>query len=721
MAINPETQYPGKIAPSTPDYPYGAARNITLPGDGTGTPWEAALVNDWFGFLQSLLSESGIVPSGSPEKVGASQYLDALKAIATTRLTYTDSILTATRKNVKVYETDYFDATFIKGSGAKWIASGNTEVGKAGTLDIEELAIYDANGVEFLYANTTVVFTQLGAGVGGADDVIFNAIMQAAKGADVTGVGRKVFALYMPNIEGRFYRFEDTGVIDGVDGVKVFGDGALMQRTGNPNATTEAAIRWYGATSKPVIQVKGQTIAVSNPNFLIDISDLTIAGYESILDPVAVPPSDLALAGVYIGALDGDNQNTLNRMVRLSNIHVADSRFGIYSGAPNGQNTDHAKIDIEFCYLTNNAQAGIYWGTGNALANCPSVFCEGNGWGADHFPADNYSAQIGANVYVQSGYMDLTSYTSTGKGDDKPIDADVYQGAGRVNINGAWSDTHGFFFYQDGSGQSYAGSISGVRHFEAGMDAANTPDSLRIRVPGTIVEASDVYGNCVFDSGLAGRPIVSGLRFIRAGATYKGSGVDTQRSLIVLGNAGNDAQVLRGGADPGVDLSHVGVLTPQDLQMGIHSAGDTQSRAIRQVLGSAATDSGFTEFFDAATGGKVKILNGYLSSTSPFTITPLGVGVVYYISEGQGQALRVLQKYSSDGTTPILLSSFIESFDFRNAPGASSDQITLGFPQRSSDPGYTSGDFWEGSVYYNTSTNKLRLNTGGSTWVDLNP
>ena len=35
MAINPETQYPGKIAPSTPDYPYGAARNITTPGDGT--------------------------------------------------------------------------------------------------------------------------------------------------------------------------------------------------------------------------------------------------------------------------------------------------------------------------------------------------------------------------------------------------------------------------------------------------------------------------------------------------------------------------------------------------------------------------------------------------------------------------------------------------------------------------------------------------------------
>lgn len=78
MAINPETQYPGKIAPSTPDYPYGAARNITVPGDGTGTPWEAALVNDLFGFQQALLSAAALVPSGSPDKVGASQYLNAL-------------------------------------------------------------------------------------------------------------------------------------------------------------------------------------------------------------------------------------------------------------------------------------------------------------------------------------------------------------------------------------------------------------------------------------------------------------------------------------------------------------------------------------------------------------------------------------------------------------------------------------------------------------------
>jgi len=81
MAINPESQYPGKIAPSDADYPYGSARNISAPGDGTGTPWEAAIVNDVLGFQQEMLSQANLVPSGSPEKVNASQYLQALRRL----------------------------------------------------------------------------------------------------------------------------------------------------------------------------------------------------------------------------------------------------------------------------------------------------------------------------------------------------------------------------------------------------------------------------------------------------------------------------------------------------------------------------------------------------------------------------------------------------------------------------------------------------------------
>lgn len=81
MAINPETQYPGKITASSANYPYGEARNITVPGDGTGTPWEAALVNDIFGMQQALLSEAGITPTGNPETAVASQYLNAMHTL----------------------------------------------------------------------------------------------------------------------------------------------------------------------------------------------------------------------------------------------------------------------------------------------------------------------------------------------------------------------------------------------------------------------------------------------------------------------------------------------------------------------------------------------------------------------------------------------------------------------------------------------------------------
>lgn len=80
MAINPESRYPGQISPSDAEYPYGKARNITQPGDGSGTPWEAALVNDIFGFQQALLSAAEITPSGDPETATNSQYLNALDA-----------------------------------------------------------------------------------------------------------------------------------------------------------------------------------------------------------------------------------------------------------------------------------------------------------------------------------------------------------------------------------------------------------------------------------------------------------------------------------------------------------------------------------------------------------------------------------------------------------------------------------------------------------------
>lgn len=80
MAAIPSALYPGQIATDA-NYPHGKARNLTVEGDGSGTPFEQAWVNDLWGFQQALLAAAGITPSGTPDRVGASQYLDAIKAI----------------------------------------------------------------------------------------------------------------------------------------------------------------------------------------------------------------------------------------------------------------------------------------------------------------------------------------------------------------------------------------------------------------------------------------------------------------------------------------------------------------------------------------------------------------------------------------------------------------------------------------------------------------
>ena len=80
MSINPVTQYPGKVAPATPDNPFGTARNITIPGDGTGTPWESAIPKDEWALHHAMLLNAGMEPNGTPDSAENSQLFKAAKA-----------------------------------------------------------------------------------------------------------------------------------------------------------------------------------------------------------------------------------------------------------------------------------------------------------------------------------------------------------------------------------------------------------------------------------------------------------------------------------------------------------------------------------------------------------------------------------------------------------------------------------------------------------------
>ena len=91
MAIDLTVQYPGKVDAASPQYPFGAPRNIITPGDGTGTPWEAAIVKDTEAFKQALLTAGVIVPSGTPDSVTASQIMQGLVEQCAGRATRFDS------------------------------------------------------------------------------------------------------------------------------------------------------------------------------------------------------------------------------------------------------------------------------------------------------------------------------------------------------------------------------------------------------------------------------------------------------------------------------------------------------------------------------------------------------------------------------------------------------------------------------------------------------
>lgn len=81
MALQPSTTYPGQVEVGATGYPYGKAQDELVAGDGTGTPLERDLVNDIWGFQQALLVAGNVFPSGTPDAVGASDYLTALQTL----------------------------------------------------------------------------------------------------------------------------------------------------------------------------------------------------------------------------------------------------------------------------------------------------------------------------------------------------------------------------------------------------------------------------------------------------------------------------------------------------------------------------------------------------------------------------------------------------------------------------------------------------------------
>lgn len=81
MALKLNERYPGRFNNPSPDYPQGSFKNRTTPTAKDGSYLEKDWANDKEGFFQSLLSSASVVANGSVDKVGGSQYFNALSSV----------------------------------------------------------------------------------------------------------------------------------------------------------------------------------------------------------------------------------------------------------------------------------------------------------------------------------------------------------------------------------------------------------------------------------------------------------------------------------------------------------------------------------------------------------------------------------------------------------------------------------------------------------------
>ena len=140
MALDLESEYPGKVTAADANYPYGSAKNETVVDAFDGTPWEKAILNDVLGLEQSLLNAAGIVPSGNADTVVASQYMQSILYQLLTGTLFVDSGA-ADAYVLAPLTNNYAPAAYKDGAKYRWIV-GNTNTG-ASTINISTLGVKD--------------------------------------------------------------------------------------------------------------------------------------------------------------------------------------------------------------------------------------------------------------------------------------------------------------------------------------------------------------------------------------------------------------------------------------------------------------------------------------------------------------------------------------------------------------------------------------------------
>lgn len=145
MAFNLHDRYPTETSLPSADYPYGKFRNRTAPTAKDGTKLEQDWSNDFFALHWSLIDAAGMTPNGQADKVGQSQYFDALLHVITQQKVQVSNALDGKRTDVAASE-DALRRTYevanaaVKRSGDVMTGSLQTR----NTLSVRNAGVPDA-------------------------------------------------------------------------------------------------------------------------------------------------------------------------------------------------------------------------------------------------------------------------------------------------------------------------------------------------------------------------------------------------------------------------------------------------------------------------------------------------------------------------------------------------------------------------------------------------
>ena len=252
MAIKIYEQFKPFANPADGDHPYGSFKNDSIPGAEDGTPLDAVWANDYAGTDAELFAQAGIVPNGQPDKLGASQRVDAIKQLekAASRVTKSgggsvQGFIDGFFDNVQqmVDYTNHLEGSKCTTGVTKWkIVNGSKGIALNGGLRAISL-----NGLwidDFGCVPDGVIVSENTDGtldVTGTDN---SAAYKAAVDAFLAGAGKSLMA------GAGQYNFNDSGILSYI-GAESSLRGYTLKGNGGRNKstyfmlTTEGVEKWF--------------------------------------------------------------------------------------------------------------------------------------------------------------------------------------------------------------------------------------------------------------------------------------------------------------------------------------------------------------------------------------------------------------------------------------------------------------------------------------------